>query len=376
MAGIYIHIPFCKQRCTYCDFHFSTTYAAYRVEMIESLCTEIALAKGDVDFEKINELDTIYFGGGTPSLLRPDELDKIVHAIRSNFNVNSTIEFTLEANPDDINPTQIAAWREIGINRLSIGIQSFRAEDLKWMNRAHSVEEALHCIEIAQEGGISNLSVDLIYGLPHLTQHEWLAHVQRVVDMGVQHLSAYCLTVEHKTALHNLVEKQQIIPSSEDEQHDQFMAMLACLTSNGFEQYEISNFCRPGYRAVHNSNYWKQTPYIGIGPSAHSFNGEKRRWNSANNQLYMRQIGERTCWYEEEVLTDSAKWNETILTGLRTVEGVALSTLDPLGVLTNEHLSAIDEFRNQGWMIQENDRLVLTKEGRLMADHIASVLFR
>lgn len=375
MAGIYLHIPFCKQKCSYCDFHFSTTFEAYRSQMVDALCREIDLAKKDPDFEGISSIETIYFGGGTPSILNKNELKQLLDAIHSQFDVNSTAEITLEANPDDISTESVNQWQELGINRLSIGIQSFRESDLRWMNRAHSVEEGLNCIRIAQAAGITNLSVDLIYGLPELTLNEWLDHVNRVIELGIQHVSAYCLTVEEKTSLHHMVSQQKIRPASDDEQHDQFLALVDTMERYGYEQYEISNFAKAGFRAVHNSNYWKRIPYIGIGPSAHSFHLQKRRWNVANNRTYMKAIHEEKGWFEIEQLDNRATWNELLLTGLRTVEGVRLNELYELDAFTTEDEQQLASFTEQGWLIQTNERIALTKQGRLMADHIASSLF-
>jgi oxygen-independent coproporphyrinogen-3 oxidase len=343
--------------------------------MVDTLCRELELVKNDLDFEGISTIETIYFGGGTPSILNKKELRKLLDSIHSKYQVNPSAEITLEANPDDISSERVHEWKELGINRLSIGIQSFRESDLRWMNRAHSVEEALNCIRIAQEAGISNLSVDLIYGLPDLTLNEWMEHVNKVIDLGIQHVSAYCLTVEEKTSLHHWVSQQKIRPASDDEQHDQFLALVDNMERNGYEQYEISNFAQPGFRAVHNSNYWKRISYIGIGPSAHSFNQQKRRWNVANNRAYMKAIHEDEAWYEIEQLDNRETWNELLLTGLRTMEGVALNEVLHWDSFTDEDEQQLASFTEQGWLIQTNERIALTKQGRLMADHIASSLF-
>jgi oxygen-independent coproporphyrinogen-3 oxidase len=343
--------------------------------MVDALCREIDLVKKDPDFEGISSIETIYFGGGTPSILNENELKQLLDAIHSQFNVNPAAEITLEANPDDISTESVNQWQELGINRLSIGIQSFRESDLRWMNRAHSVEEGLNCIRIAQAAGITNLSVDLIYGLPELTLNEWMDHVSRVIELGIQHVSAYCLTVEEKTSLHHMVSQQKIRPASDDEQHDQFLALLDTMEQNGYEQYEISNFAKAGFRAVHNSNYWKRIPYIGIGPSAHSFHLQKRRWNVANNRAYMKAINEGNAWYEMEQLDNRATWNELLLTGLRTVDGVELNELFRWDAFTKADEQQLASFAEQGWLSRNNECIALTKQGRLMADHIASSLF-
>ncbi len=339
------------------------------------MCREMELVKNDPDFEGVSSIETIYFGGGTPSILNKKELKQLLDAIHSQFDIYPTAELTLEANPDDISTESVNQWKELGINRLSIGIQSFRESDLKWMNRAHSVEEGLNCIRIAQEAGITNLSVDLIYGLPELTLDEWMDHVNRVIELGIQHISAYCLTVEEKTSLHHWVSQQKIQPASDDEQHDQFLALVDTMKRNDYEHYEISNFAKSGFRAVHNSNYWKRISYIGIGPSAHSFHSQKRRWNVASNRAYMNAIRKEDTWYETEQLDNKATWNELLLTGLRTVDGVQLNELLRWDAFTKADEQQLASFAEHGWLIRTNERIYLTKQGRLMADHIASSLF-
>ncbi|MGY8926995.1 MAG: radical SAM family heme chaperone HemW, partial [Flavobacteriales bacterium] len=240
MAGIYIHIPFCKQKCTYCDFHFSTTFSDYRSEMIEAILKEIDLRKV---YLLNQQIQTIYFGGGTPSLLTENEIVKILTKIRNEFIVLADVEVTLEANPDDITEEKLAIWKHAGVNRLSIGLQSFKESDLKWMNRAHTVEEANQCVSMAQNAGFNSLTVDLIYGLPNLSLEEWQDHIQRLIDLKVPHISAYCLTVESNTVLDHLVKKGKIIPSSDEAQAEQFLLLIDLLEKNGYEQYEISNFC-------------------------------------------------------------------------------------------------------------------------------------
>jgi oxygen-independent coproporphyrinogen-3 oxidase len=320
-------------------------------------------------------LKSIYFGGGTPSLLTLQEITEIIDRIRSHFSITEATEVTLEANPDDINERSVQDWQKAGINRLSIGLQSFRGKDLKWMNRAHTVDEALKCVEIAQSGGVQNISVDLIYGLPDLSPEEWKDHIQTVIDMGVPHVSAYCLTVEERTALSKLVKDRRIIPGGEDDQSDQFLILTGMLRNSGFQHYEISNFGKPGYEAVHNSNYWKGEHYLGIGPSAHSFNGTSRRWNVANNSLYIKHFREGGCWFEEETLSPKDKWNELILTGLRTSYGVPLSKLAAIQTIPPSFSIMVEELQNLGLVRSEDGILFLTDTGRLQADHIASELF-
>jgi oxygen-independent coproporphyrinogen-3 oxidase len=373
MAGIYIHIPFCKQKCTYCDFHFSTTYAAYRDRMIAAINQEIVKR---ITYVKDEEIATIYFGGGTPSLLSFEEVEKILNTIRRNYQVSADVEVTLETNPDDINKKSASDWIKIGVNRLSIGIQSFREVDLKWMNRAHNVLEARQCVGIAKKAGFKNITIDLIYGLPSCSNEEWRTHVKEAIAMDVQHISAYCLTVEQKTALHKMVEKGEMIPASDDEQSEQFYLLINELEKAGLYQYEISNFAKPGYESNHNSSYWKSSSYIGVGPSAHSFNKLSRRWNVANNQQYMKFIESGDQYWEEEILSKKDIFNESLLTGLRTAYGVSLESLRSLFELDDDFKGKVSEFIELGWMLESESKIILTKEGRLKADYISAELFR
>lgn len=372
MAGIYIHIPFCKQKCTYCDFHFSTTFEKYRSDMIDAIVQEIENRK---DYLGKQVIKTIYFGGGTPSLLSKNELQKILSTIYNLFEVSEDVEITLEANPDDINSENLEVWKSEKINRLSIGLQSFKKSDLDWMNRAHSVEDAFQCVSLAQEHGFNNITVDLMYGLPDLTMEEWEKHIQQVIDFKVPHISAYCLTVEEKTTLSNWVEKGKIVPASEDQQSDQFLKLLEKLEANGYVQYEISNFSKKGFESIHNSNYWKGEQYLGIGPSAHSFNGQSRSWNIANNSKYIQAIQQGTEYNTLEVLTPENIFNEMILTGLRTIYGVDLIKLEAILPIPLNLKEKVQEFIENSWMKQEDSIIYLTKKGRLRADFIASELF-
>lgn len=371
MAGIYVHIPFCKQQCSYCDFHFSTTFSDYRSEMIDAICKELTERKNYLEAQNIS---TIYLGGGTPSVLTRSELAQILDTIHANFKIIDP-EISLEANPDDITNTSLQDWKNLGVNRLSIGLQSFKKEDLEWMNRAHTVLEAEKCVALAKSFGFNDLTVDLMYGLPGLTMDEWKNHIEKVIAMGVSHISAYCLTVEEKTALDNWVKKGKIVPASEDQQSDQFVLLLELLEKNRFHQYEISNFCLEGSESRHNSNYWKGAWYLGVGPSAHSFNGATRSWNVANNRAYLKGVEKGTFDVELERLSERDQFNERILTGLRTIYGVPLNEIKALATPDESFERNWREFINAEWMTLEDDRLVLTKEGRLRADYIASELF-
>ncbi len=340
--------------------------------MIKTICLELESRKIELSQQKVKSL---YFGGGTPSLINELELKEIFLAVHNNYDVSELSEVTLEANPDDIQVENLRAWKEIGINRLSIGIQSFREEDLKWMNRAHSVVEAETCIGLAREYGFDSFSVDLIYGLPNLTLKDWQENIQNVIDYGVSHISAYCLTVEEKTILAKKVENKQIIPSTEDEQAEQFEFLVAYLKKAGYEQYEVSNFCLPGKEAVHNSAYWKGISYVGVGPSAHSFNGSIRRFNVANNAQYMKLFEEGDAYFDFETLTTTQQFNEAILTGLRTKWGVSMHKLTSIQNPTVEFVRAKNEFVEKKWLKEENEYITLIGEGWLLADYIASELF-
>ncbi|HUQ64779.1 MAG TPA: radical SAM family heme chaperone HemW [Flavitalea sp.] len=373
MAGIYIHIPFCKQACHYCNFHFSTSMKLQN-DFSDALLKEMHLRKDYLGNDKVN---TIYFGGGTPSLLTAEQLMHIMQALYSTFYIDPVAEITLEANPDDINVPLLINWKQNGINRLSVGIQSFFREDLLWMNRAHDEVQAFECITMAQEEGFDNMSIDLIYGTPTLSDEHWLHNMQKAVELNVPHLSCYALTVEPGTALASMTTKKKVLPVNSDDQARQFVMMTNHLSSNGYEHYEISNFSLPGKRSRHNSSYWSGEKYIGLGPSAHSFNGDSRQWNVANNALYIKSISDGQVPFEMEMLSATQCFNEYIMTSLRTIEGTDLKVAkvrfgdEPAkDLIKNSH-----KFIERGWMQHVSDRLVLTKEGRLFADGIAAELF-
>jgi oxygen-independent coproporphyrinogen-3 oxidase len=373
MAGIYVHIPFCKKRCTYCDFHFSTTFSTYREKLIQAICLELSLRSSELMNVPIQSL---YFGGGTPSLLTAEELQSIVHSVRLNYQLLEHAEITFEVNPEDANVDNLKAWKEAGINRLSIGLQSFQASDLSWMNRSHSTDEGEMAVRMAQEQGFDNISIDLIYGLPDLSNEQWLHHLERALQLNVQHISAYCLTIESKTALEHFVNNGKLKRPTEDQQGEQFDLLVRTLKKAGFEQYEISNFAKDQKYARHNSSYWNFTTYVGVGPSAHSFNGNQRRWNIANNSKYYQQVGKDDDWFEEETLSPTEKWNEFFLTGLRTKWGVLKENMEDLGGMTADEYKLLTTYVETGFIFEEVDRLVLTEKGKLQADGIASAFFR
>ena len=372
MAGIYIHIPFCRKRCSYCDFHFSTTFSYYRSELIAAIILEVNLRKNEIE----ESIETIYFGGGTPSLLTESELTSILKSIHQSFQISKTVEITIEVNPEDVTEETVNIWKKAGINRLSIGLQSFKESDLKWMNRAHDLNQGFEAIERLKNAGFENVSVDLIYGLPGLSNEEWQHHLEQVIALKTQHISAYCLTVEKRTALNHLVNKRRLIPPTEDVQSEQFNLMLRFLSKNGFQQYEISNFSKPNFESKHNTSYWLNKPYLGLGPSAHSYNGKSRRWNVSNNTKYYKSVGKNEDWFETEILTENEQWNELFLTGLRTIWGVSKLQLASIGTLNVSEQKTLFEHIQCHDLIETENAFVLTEKGRLKADGIAASFFR
>jgi oxygen-independent coproporphyrinogen-3 oxidase len=373
LAQIYLHIPFCRQACNYCNFHFSTSLR-YKEEMVAALVSEMALEK---DYMGGEAVETVYFGGGTPSLLSTGDCETLLEAIRQNFTVVPGAEITLEANPDDITPQKLASWKGAGINRLSIGVQSFFEEELRWMNRAHNAAQALKCIGLSHEYGFYNLSIDLIYGSPLLTDAMWRQNVEQAIHLGIPHLSCYALTVEEKTPLHKQIQRLKTKDVDNDQQARQFLLLMSWLRESGYEHYEVSNFAKPGHRSRHNSAYWQGKKYLGIGPSAHSYNGHERRWNVANNGLYIKGINEGAPARETEVLTLNQQLNECIMISLRTKEGLDLAKVASVfGEQVKENLKlGAQKFVNSRLLVQQNSLLQLTDEGMLMADGIAADLF-
>jgi len=372
LAGIYVHIPFCRKRCSYCDFHFSTTFSTYRSELIHSIVREIGLRSNELK----EPVETIYFGGGTPSLLTEVELESILNKIQHSFKVNKMIEITLEVNPEDVREESVLSWKKLGVNRISIGLQSFKESDLKWMNRAHDLNQGFKAIEVLKERGFKNISIDLIYGLPGLTLKEWEQHLCQVIALDIQHISAYCLTVEKRTALNHFVKTGKLKTPSDDTQSEQFNLMLRYLSENGFFQYEISNFSKQGFESKHNGSYWQNKPYIGVGPSAHSYDGKTRRWNVSNNTNYYKSVGKNDSWYEVEILSKNDQWNELFLTGLRTIWGVSKMQLVELDSLSEAEQKNINSLIENGDMLESKNAYILTEKGRLKADGIAASFFR
>ena len=372
MAGIYIHIPFCKKACHYCNFHFSTQ-TEYIQDFTHALVVEIKLQKNYLTAP----IETIYFGGGTPSLLKKAELEMIIEALKANFNLVPHFEFTIEANPDDINPVIAADWLALGVNRLSIGIQSFQAASLAWMNRAHTVEQSHAAIKIVQAAGFKDISADLIYGTPYLSDEDLMADIVTLIQYKVNHISCYALTVEEKTALHSMITKKQIEDIDTRKQARQFEIIVSALTAAGFEHYEISNFAMPGARSKHNSNYWNQVPYLGLGPAAHSFNGDQRQWNIANNSLYFQSIKNKLVPFELENLSLTQKFNEYMMISLRKSEGFSTHYIkDVFGEKYEAYvMSTSPKYIALGQLKPTEKGYTLTKEAKFFADGIASDFF-
>jgi oxygen-independent coproporphyrinogen-3 oxidase len=372
MAGIYIHIPFCRKACHYCNFHFSTTHHQLP-KMMEAINAEIALRKDYLS----STIETIYFGGGTPSLVPIEMLQTIINSLYKHFKIAPHAEITLETNPDDINATNLSNWKSLGINRLSIGIQSFSDADLQWMNRAHSADQAIQSIQLAKAAGFEQITIDLIYGTPVLTDEIWKNNVQMAINAGITHLSCYALTVEPKTGLEKMIAKKQMEAVDPEKQARHFTLLMEWMAEAGFEHYEISNFAVPGSRSKHNSSYWSGKDYLGIGPSAHSFNGQSRQWNIANNSLYIQSLAQGLIPFEIEILTADQQLNEYIMTSLRTLEGLSLQNVtSKWGEEKSKNiLKEINKHILRGYAINENEKLILTPSGKLMADGIASDLF-
>ncbi|MCF0056985.1 radical SAM family heme chaperone HemW [Dyadobacter sp. CY356] len=370
---LYIHIPFCRQACHYCDFHFSTN-TKNKHAIVEAIAREIVIRK---NYLPSNELETIYFGGGTPSLLDESELRFLMETIDSHFKVKENAEITLEANPDDLNREKLVQFYNAGINRLSIGIQSFHEPHLKHLNRIHDSYEAGNCVKLAQEVGIINISIDLIYAIPAPDHTILESDIQKAFELNVAHISAYCLTIEPQTAFGSWLKKKKIKPIDEEFAAQQFEILTAGLAANGYEQYEISNFARSGIYSRHNSSYWKQHHYLGVGPSAHSYNGVSREYNVSNNAQYLAAIQQDKIPSTIEILTSADQVNDYLLTGLRTKWGCEISTLNKLSHNQFELLNRaeISMMAQKGWLFIDNGTLLLTQAGKLFADRVASDLF-
>ena len=376
MSGIYIHIPFCKQACHYCDFHFSTSMKK-KDEMVLALAKELQLRKDEFQYDaEFPCIETIYFGGGTPSVLNVEDIKLLIDTVRQNYPVSQNPEITLEANPDDLSEENLKAFAAIGINRLSIGIQSFFEEDLKLMHRAHDSVQAKKCLELATRY-FDNISLDLIYGIPGMTNERWRQNIETALSFGIPHISSYALTVEPKTALNKLIQTGKVAAPKDEVAQEHFLILVETLEANGFLHYELSNFGKENYFSRNNSAYWLGKKYLGIGPSAHSYDGVSRSWNVANNALYLKAIQKGELPREVELLSQEDRYNEYIMTGLRTIWGVSLVRIEQ--EFGTDYLNYLKQqsqkFIHDGLLIITDGILKPTLKGKFLTDGIASDLF-
>lgn len=372
LMHLYIHIPFCKQKCSYCNFHFSTQLHS-KDALISALLKELELRKSEIN----SPLETIYFGGGTPSILSDIELGKIFNKIEQHFDIQQDAEITLEANPDDLNAAKVKSIRQLPINRFSIGVQSFFDEDLKLMNRAHSSQEAESSIKRIQDSGFENITIDLIYGSPTTTDKMWKSNLLKTIDLQIPHISSYALTVEPKTLLQHQIKTKKWNQIDDEKQENQFNTLVEILTKNGFDHYEISNFGKPHFHSKHNSAYWLGKPYVGIGPSAHSFDLQTRSWNVANNSLYIKSLEKNNISRETEILSESDRLNELTMIGLRTSYGIDLEKIksefsEEIFMIWKENLAPLIADKH---LIQQENTIYLSPKYRFFADGIAAEMF-
>jgi len=373
MAGIYIHVPFCRKACLYCDFHFSTNLDNKK-KLVDAICTEIKKRKDYLENKPVN---SIYFGGGTPSLLSLEELAQVLSTVNTNFVVSEKAEVTFELNPEDAEINYLREIKKLGVNRLSVGLQSFNEEELKWMNRAHNAQQNFDCIKIAQQVGFDNISIDLIYGSRFQTPETWRKTLRTAFNLNTQHISSYNLTVESRTQLQHLIKEKKEKEVDSEMSSQLFDILIEATEKNGFNQYEISNFCKPGFMAEHNSNYWKGLPYLGVGPSAHSYNGVSRRFNVRSNPQYIQATENGKPFYEEEILTANDKYNEYILTRLRTEWGCDTQEIkNQFGEkYATYFLSQLEPYKQKNFIDVKQNMVTLNKQGKHFADGIASDLF-
>ncbi|MFM2368119.1 MAG: hypothetical protein RL619_415 [Bacteroidota bacterium] len=376
MSGIYIHIPFCKQACHYCDFHFSTSMKK-KEEMVLAIAKELQLRKNEFNNDpEFSGVETIYFGGGTPSVLTFKEIEFLIATVYSNYKVSENPEITLEANPDDLSSERIVELSKSPINRLSIGIQSFFEQDLVMMNRAHNSAEAKKCLEEATQY-FDNISLDLIYGIPGMSNEQWKQNIETALSFGISHISSYALTVEPKTPLNKLIQTGKIAAPKDEVAQEHFTVLVETLEANDFIHYELSNFGKANYFSKNNSAYWLGKKYIGIGPSAHSYNGVSRSWNVSNNSIYLKSIQENKLPNEIEILSTADRYNEYIMTGLRTIWGVSLDRIEmEFGVDYLNYLNKqAQKFLEDNLLAVKNNILKPTPKGKFLTDGIASDLF-
>ena len=373
MFGIYLHIPFCEKACNYCDFHFSTSFKV-KNQLIDCINQELENRK----HELLGDVKTIYFGGGTPSILAKNELVSVLNQIKKNYSIVDDVEITFECNPEDLSEKKLNELKESGVNRLSIGIQSFDNSVLKWMNRAHTADKAIACVDLAQKRGFKNISIDLIYGVPLFLNRNWKRDIEKAIQLNVQHISSYNLTKEKHTSLHNDVSKGKYLMPNQEVCSHQYQQLIENLAKSGFNQYEVSNFSLKGFESKHNSSYWSSIAYLGIGPSAHSYDGENiRRWNVSNNKKYIEGLVDNVDYFEIETLAKFEMANEIILLGLRSDLGVSLKKIKSL-LNDNQYQvfnNQVDLFKKKNLIKQTKNKLLVDSKSRILADYIARELF-
>ena len=373
MAGIYVHVPFCSQACHYCDFHFSTSLKNIQ-SVVDCIKKELTLQKNYLSDNKVN---TIYFGGGTPSLLHQEHILDIITVIKNNFKLAKELEFTIELKLEDVSLDRLENWHKCGINRISIGVQSFIDRDLKFMNRSHTQKQSIVALQLIKQSSIKNINADLMYGYPLLSSKNWEKNLKKLIQFKIQHISCYCLTVEKKTALFHFIQNKQCAPLDPEQGVKHFLIARDILTGSGYKHYEISNYALPDYQSLHNKNYWNKTPYLGVGPSAHSYNGKSRQWNVRNNTVYCSKINKNELFYDIEILTNKDIINEYILTNLRTFNGLDLNYISDC-INLNEYLQFTNELNKleaSGFLTTKDNVTHLNDKGMLFADSISSQLF-
>lgn len=373
MAGLYLHIPFCKQKCHYCDFHFSTSLK-YKDDLLKALNSEIRSRKKDLS----DPIETIYFGGGTPSILSKQEIENILETIYKNYSISDQPEITLECNPDDLSDEKLRELKAVGVNRLSIGIQSFFDEDLSFFNRAHSAEQSVSSVLQSQDAGFDNITIDLIFGSPILSHQRWEQNLEQFNALDIPHLSAYNLTVEPKTALHHQIASGKVPSINDEHVLKQFELLMEFTSDRDYIQYEISNYAKDGFWSKHNSSYWLGKPYLGFGPSAHSYFNGRRQWNIANNIKYIKALQSDTTYFEHEDIDDITALNEYLLTRLRTIWGLDAEYIKTIEneKVKEEITSTLNDYLHSGHLDFSDNSFTLTKKGKFIADKITSDLFQ
>jgi len=373
MAGIYLHIPFCRKACHYCNFHFSTNLKRLD-DLVLSIQKEILARKGYFAGERI---ETLYFGGGTPSLLSASHMHIILEALRQSFDLSDVSEFTVEINPEDVTSEKLELWKESKVNRLSIGVQSFFEDDLQFMNRNHNADQSINAVRLAQDQGFDNITIDLIFGAQSCSDDMWKENLNQLINLNINHASIYGLTIEENTALHHFINTGKANKLDEEKSTRQFKMTMDRLSQEDYEQYEISNYAKPGFRSKHNSSYWTGKKYLGLGPSAHSFDGVSRFWSVSNNQKYINQANSKQIEYQKEELSRIDSYNEWVMTGLRMIEGLDISIVK---VKYPEFLAAFNEEKEKhiysGNIIQIDNRIRLTTEGKFISDGVAADFFQ